>query len=138
MRRRMIGFVFVLLIARALHAQQPVAGEYIMTGAVDGDQYTRLEGKITILSGENGTGASIHFTREIAEFRGGGSVHVSNGTFNVEAVGTAYNQGSAAGECRMRFVGHIVEGQLKGRWESVAGCARLTGKGVFTAERKPA
>lgn len=136
MRRRIMGFVFLLAVTRALHAQQPAPGEYVLTGAVDGDPYTRLEGKITIVSGENGVGASIRFTREIAEFRGGGSVHVSNGTFTVAAVGTAYNQGSAAGECRMRLVGHVVDGELKGRWESVAGCARLTGKGAFSAERK--
>ena len=124
-----------LLLFLLLGPQSPV-GEYVLRGDLEGDEYVKLEGRVTIVSGERGMGASIRLAREVAEFRGGGSLQLDGNNFVIEAQGTAYNQGSAAGECRLRLTGVIAAQQLKGRWEAVEGCPRLTGKGGFTAERR--
>ena len=134
-RRCVMALILALAFTSNASAQQP--GEYVLTASVDGDGYAKLAGTISIVSNDKANGASIHFTREIAEFRGGGALHIAGGTFTIDAVGTAYNRSSPAGACKIRFTGKMMGDKMTGRWESLDGCARLSGKGNFSAQRKP-
>jgi hypothetical protein len=134
---RRCAIIFFVFIAFTQNASAQQHGEYVVSATVDGDEYAKLTGTITIVSTEkNKTGASIHLKREIAEFRGGGPLRIENGDVVIDVAGSAYNRTTPVGECKMRFTGRVVAGKMSGRWESLAGCTRMSGKGAFTAERK--